>query len=219
MALSVPSRKRTLTNLGSMRTLFPSRPDNSRVESCPPRFDARSKSTHRCRASSAHRRICGVSRHRLSRRHLAVSTSIRLAEGMALIIHRVLPKKLTRYPVARDNIRQAFGTDTPTGRSTTSFGGCGCTCSGSSSKLCRSAANSGLYNCADVVQFKGRDENVRLFCSGRPVIILSGHFGNWEIAIGTFGMFGFPLGVVARDLDNPYLHAWFETFRRQTGHS
>ncbi len=36
-------------------------------------------------------------------------TSIRLAEALAFIIHRLLPKKLTRYNVARDNIRQAFG--------------------------------------------------------------------------------------------------------------
>jgi KDO2-lipid IV(A) lauroyltransferase len=50
------------------------------------------------------------------------------------------------------------------------------------------------------------------------VIIVSGHFGNWEVAIGTFGMFGFRMGVVARDLDNPYLHRWFVRFRQQTGH-
>jgi Kdo2-lipid IVA lauroyltransferase/acyltransferase len=40
---------------------------------------------------------------------LPLRTSIRLAEVMAWIIYCVLPKKLTRYAVARDNIRQAFG--------------------------------------------------------------------------------------------------------------
>jgi KDO2-lipid IV(A) lauroyltransferase len=55
-------------------------------------------------------------------------------------------------------------------------------------------------------------------CSGRPVIVLSGHFGNWEIANSTFGVFGFRMGVVARDLDNTYLHDWFQAFREGTGH-
>ncbi|MCA9040366.1 MAG: lysophospholipid acyltransferase family protein, partial [Planctomycetaceae bacterium] len=52
----------------------------------------------------------------------------------------------------------------------------------------------------------------------RPLILLSGHFGNWEIANTTFGLFGYPAGVVARDLDNPYIHRWFEKFREFTGH-
>jgi hypothetical protein len=47
---------------------------------------------------------------------------------------------------------------------------------------------------------------------------LSGHFGNWEVAISVFGLFGFPMGVVARDLENPLLDRWFRRFRQSTGH-
>ena len=25
----------------------------------------------------------------------------------------------------------------------------------------------------------------------------------------TFGFFGFPMGIIAREMDNPYLHDWF----------
>jgi len=32
-------------------------------------------------------------------------------------------------------------------------------------------------------------------------------------------MFGFPMGVVARNLDNPLLHRWFARFRQGTGHT
>jgi Kdo2-lipid IVA lauroyltransferase/acyltransferase len=39
----------------------------------------------------------------------------------------------------------------------------------------------------------------------RPLIVLSGHYGNWELAGFLFGMFGFPTVSVARTLDNPYL--------------
>ncbi len=149
---------------------------------------------------------------------LPFRTSIRLAEGMAFVIHRVLPKKLTRYAVARDNIRQAFGNRYTEREIDDIIRRMWVHLFRVVVEIVQVRRKLRLYNCADVVEFKGRDETVRLFCSGRPVIILSGHFGNWEIASGTFGMFGFPLGVVARDLDNPYLHRWFETFRRQTGH-
>jgi KDO2-lipid IV(A) lauroyltransferase len=48
--------------------------------------------------------------------------------------------------------------------------------------------------------------------------VLSGHFGNWEMATAALGQFGFPAGVVARDFDNPYLHDWFARWRQATGH-
>ena len=31
-------------------------------------------------------------------------------------------------------------------------------------------------------------------------------------------LFGFPLGIVAREMDNPYLHRWFFETRQQFGH-
>ena len=74
-----------------------------------------------------------------------------------------------------------------------------------------------LYNCTDVLTFFQRDECVQAIMTGRPVLFLGGHFGNWEISVNTFGHFGFPMGVVARDLDNPWLHNWFLRFRESTG--
>jgi Kdo2-lipid IVA lauroyltransferase/acyltransferase len=51
----------------------------------------------------------------------------------------------------------------------------------------------------------------------RPVILLSGHFGNWEMAGYLFGVFGFPPHSVARTLDNPYLDRFLRSFRERTG--
>ena len=48
--------------------------------------------------------------------------------------------------------------------------------------------------------------------------MLGGHFGNWEIGTAMFGMWGFPMGIVAREMDNPYLHNWFLKQREMTGH-
>jgi KDO2-lipid IV(A) lauroyltransferase len=50
-----------------------------------------------------------------------------------------------------------------------------------------------------------------------PMIMLSGHFGNWELAGYLFGVFGFPPHSVARPLDNAYLDAFLRRFRERTG--
>ncbi len=51
----------------------------------------------------------------------------------------------------------------------------------------------------------------------RPMIFLTGHYGNWELAGYLFGMFGFPTVSVARPLDNVYLDRFLRSFRERTG--
>jgi KDO2-lipid IV(A) lauroyltransferase len=53
--------------------------------------------------------------------------------------------------------------------------------------------------------------------SGRPVILLTGHFGNWELGGFVLGVLGFKAFVVARRLDNPFLHRWLLRFRQRHG--
>jgi KDO2-lipid IV(A) lauroyltransferase len=53
--------------------------------------------------------------------------------------------------------------------------------------------------------------------SGRPVLVLTGHFGNWEVLNYATGMVGYHGGIVARRLDNPYLHRFLLRFRSKTG--
>ena len=52
---------------------------------------------------------------------------------------------------------------------------------------------------------------------GGPMIMLTGHFGNWEMAGYLFGLFGFPPNSVARTLDNPHIDAFLRKFREGTG--
>ncbi len=59
----------------------------------------------------------------------------------------------------------------------------------------------------------------QLITGDRPLIVLTGHYGNWELAGYLFGMFGFPTVSVARTLDNPYLERYLRSFREQTGQS
>ena len=56
-----------------------------------------------------------------------------------------------------------------------------------------------------------------LLLSGRPVLVVSGHFGNWELGAYIFALFGFRTHAIARPLDNPYAEAYLRRFREHTG--
>lgn len=58
---------------------------------------------------------------------------------------------------------------------------------------------------------------IDLLLSERPVLMVSAHFGNWELGGYTFAMFGFRTHPIARPLDNPYVDAYLRRFRERTG--
>lgn len=72
-------------------------------------------------------------------------------------------------------------------------------------------------NWRDRVELVGHEKAVDRLLRGGPVILLSGHFGNWEMAGYLFGVFGFTPHAVARDLDNPHLDRFLRQFRERTG--
>jgi KDO2-lipid IV(A) lauroyltransferase len=53
--------------------------------------------------------------------------------------------------------------------------------------------------------------------SGRPILMVTGHFGNWELGGYSLGVFGFSTYAIARPLDNPYLDRFLKGFRQHTG--
>jgi Kdo2-lipid IVA lauroyltransferase/acyltransferase len=67
-----------------------------------------------------------------------------------------------------------------------------------------------------IVLHDGR-QLVELMLSRRPVVLVSGHFGNFEMAGFIAGLWGVQTYAVARPLDNPFLHAWVTRFRSSTG--
>jgi len=72
-------------------------------------------------------------------------------------------------------------------------------------------------NWRDYVQIKQADGMVRRLIADRPFLIVSGHFGNFELAGYILGILGFPTYSVARTLDNPHLNAFIAKFRGATG--
>jgi KDO2-lipid IV(A) lauroyltransferase len=67
------------------------------------------------------------------------------------------------------------------------------------------------------LRFHDMEKMVRLLWADRPKVILSGHYGNFELAAFLFGVFGFRIYSVARELDNPLLDRFVTRFRESRG--
>lgn len=141
-----------------------------------------------------------------------------IAHCLATFIHYGLPRKWTRYSVARDNLIRAFGdqySERDLDRLVYEMW----------VHLFRTVAETvqaprklHLHSYRQIVDFADFTRTNEAICSGRRVLMLGGHFGNWEIGTALFGLWGFPMGIIAREMDNPYLHEWFRKQREITGH-
>ena len=60
-------------------------------------------------------------------------------------------------------------------------------------------------------------EMLRRLADDRPLVIISGHLGNFEIGGYLLALHGFPTHSVARRLDNPYLNRFINEFRGSSG--
>jgi KDO2-lipid IV(A) lauroyltransferase len=72
-------------------------------------------------------------------------------------------------------------------------------------------------NWLDYITVKRKPDLVEQLLSDRPTVILSGHFGNFELAGYILSLFGFDTYTVARTLDNPYLDKYLNNFRSAKG--
>ena len=151
-------------------------------------------------------------------RSLPTRSCASIACTVAFIVHHLVPRCWTRYNVAFDNIQRAFGGRYSVEQIDELIHRMWRHLFRMVAEIVHVPNKMRLYNVSDILVFRNGDRTTRAVCAGRPVLFLGGHFGNWEVAMSTFGWFGFPAGVVARDLDNPYLHAWFQRFRSHTGH-
>jgi KDO2-lipid IV(A) lauroyltransferase len=67
------------------------------------------------------------------------------------------------------------------------------------------------------VKLINEDTLVRMMLDDRPLLIVTAHYGNFEVAGFVLGILGFPTYTVARTLDNPYLDRFLNHFRGGTG--
>jgi KDO2-lipid IV(A) lauroyltransferase len=69
----------------------------------------------------------------------------------------------------------------------------------------------------DRVEFEGVERVHAAHAQGRGALFFTGHFGFWEIHAIAHGAAIATIGVLARPLDNPHLHALVERMRGCTG--
>ena len=62
-----------------------------------------------------------------------------------------------------------------------------------------------------------KNDMFRVLMGERPTILVTGHFGNFELAGFATGLFGIPSTTIARPLDNPYVHDYVAHFRSLGG--
>ena len=74
-----------------------------------------------------------------------------------------------------------------------------------------------LHNYKQSTVLRNSQQMIGVLFSGRPVLFVTGHFGNWEMAGYALGLFGFHTHAIARPLDNPYLDQFLRNFRERTG--
>jgi len=72
-------------------------------------------------------------------------------------------------------------------------------------------------NWRDYATLRNEKVLVRMLLSDRPVIVVTGHLGNFELGGYLLGILGFPTYTVARTLDNPFLDRFVNRFRAATG--
>ncbi len=142
----------------------------------------------------------------------------RVAEILARVIHYGLPRRWSRYVIAHENIRLAFAGQYDDRQIDFIIFRMWVHLLRLLTEMLQSPRKLRLNSVVSGIVFRNKPDVVKALCSDRPVLLLSGHVGNFEMAISIFGLFGFKMGLVARDLDNPYLNRWFFDSRRHTGH-
>jgi Kdo2-lipid IVA lauroyltransferase/acyltransferase len=141
-------------------------------------------------------------------RPLARAAGITLA-WIVYLLHR----KLRR--VGKRNVELAFPEKTPRERARilrcvfTSIG--------------RQAAEVCLFpkytreNVSKTVVYEGFENFERALARGKGVMFLTAHLGAWELSAFAHSLYGYPLGIVMRPLDNPYLDRLTRHYRTMHG--
>jgi KDO2-lipid IV(A) lauroyltransferase len=70
-----------------------------------------------------------------------------------------------------------------------------------------------------IVVYEGFENFERALARGKGVLFLTGHLGGWELSAFAHSLYGHPLHVVMRSLDNVYLDRLTKSYRTMHGNS
>ena len=65
--------------------------------------------------------------------------------------------------------------------------------------------------------YEGFENFERALARRKGVLFLTGHLGAWELSAFAHSLYGYPLSIVMRPLDNPYLDRLARTYRSMHG--
>jgi KDO2-lipid IV(A) lauroyltransferase len=68
-----------------------------------------------------------------------------------------------------------------------------------------------------VVEYDGLENYLKAAEQGKGVLLLTGHFGSWELCAFAHGMFGHPLHFLVRRLDNLHIDRLINGYRELSG--
>jgi KDO2-lipid IV(A) lauroyltransferase len=144
---------------------------------------------------------------------LSFRTACKVANGLAWLIYRIDRRHRL---VAAENLQHAFGTgdDAERDRLVRAVYRHFCTVLMEIVHLPRMLHP---HNWKQHLKIVDHRPMVDLLLSGRRMLIVSGHFGNWELGGYVLALFGFRTHAIARPLDNPYVDDFFRRFRERTG--
>jgi KDO2-lipid IV(A) lauroyltransferase len=145
---------------------------------------------------------------------LPLKVAYRLADGLSWVLYKVDRRHRL---IADDNLKQAYpGVYTDAERDHL--------VRGVYRHFCRMIMEMILlprffhvHNWKDYLRCEGAEKWLGSLLSDRPVMIVTGHLGNWELAGYALGLFGFHSYAIARPIDNPYLDRFLRRFRERTG--
>ncbi len=72
-------------------------------------------------------------------------------------------------------------------------------------------------NVEKVVIYQGFENFAEAQARGKGVIFLTAHIGGWEVSSFAHSLYGHPMNIVVRPLDNAYLNAMVERYRNMHG--
>jgi KDO2-lipid IV(A) lauroyltransferase len=74
-----------------------------------------------------------------------------------------------------------------------------------------------LHGKAPRIHMTGHDEALKAYTPGQGVLLVSGHFANWEVMLTAAAGTGLQGGIVVRPANNPYVDAYLERTRSTIG--
>jgi Kdo2-lipid IVA lauroyltransferase/acyltransferase len=72
-------------------------------------------------------------------------------------------------------------------------------------------------NVSKIVVYEGFENYERALARSKGVLFLTAHLGAWELSAFAHSLYGYPLGVLMRPLDNPYLDRLVRSYRTLHG--